>query len=362
MFPYLLLLGVPAVISFLQQESAKLRKDGTYAIDAFFIIWLILLALRSTQVGSDLRRYLYHFQTYPSYSIKEMFRLVASGRLEAGYLALLKGISLLTSDFQWVIVACALLSLIPIWKMYREEDGSYSLLMIVLLVTVAPFPIFFSGLRQAIAMGICVYAYQAARKHNLWKFLLFVFCAFLFHRSALIFLLFYPVYHLKVNDKIELLLIVPIFLVFMRYNTQVFSFISRVFSESYYERYGMGIHATGAYAILLLMVLLVVFAFVIPDEEKLDDDAKGLRNILILCMLIQVFSRVHSLAMRMNYYFLIFVPFIIPKIMKNGQKRYDFVIRLSAAVMVLYFGVYFIRDAYTGSDLLNIFPYVPFWK
>lgn len=52
----------------------------------------------------------------------------------------------------------------------------------------------------------------------------------------------------------------------------------------------------------------------VPQESKMDKDIIGLRNILFLSAFLQCFTLVNYWAMRMNYYFLIFLPILISKI------------------------------------------------
>ena len=52
---------------------------------------------------------------------------------------------------------------------------------------------------------------------------------------------------------------------------------------------------------LILFALFTVFAFIIPDELIIDKETTGLRNFLLLSLVLQMFAPLHSLAMRLNY-------------------------------------------------------------
>ena len=113
---------------------------------------------------------------------------------------------------------------------------------------------------------------------------------------------------------------------------------------------------------MTLLVLFGVYSYVIPSEDKMDQDTVAMRNILLLSVVIQIFALLHPLSMRMNYYFLIFVPILIPKIASRSKGGYAQVAKLSVIVMTVYFVYYFARKVILDVDSLNIFPYIPFWR
>ena len=178
--------------------------------------------------------------------------------------------------------------------------------------------ILFSGIRQSIAIGIGMVAFGFVRRKQFWRFLICVILAMGFHSSAVLLLLLYPVYHVKIT-KNWLYWIVPVMITVYLINQEIFSFL--LFILSRYSRFAGTISSTGAYTILILFAMLGVFSFLIPEEKKLSPDTVGLRNILLLVIVLQMFAPLHSLAMRMNYYFIPFVPILIPRIIRCRRKE-----------------------------------------
>jgi hypothetical protein len=132
------------------------------------------------------------------------------------------------------------------------------------------------------------------------------------------------------------------------------------------EKYDTEIRETGAYMMIILFALFAVAAYFFPDEEKMDDETKGLRNFLLMTVLLQCFAPVYNLAMRMNYYFIIFVPVTVPKILKYSKPHIKDVAHVAKLVMVGFFVVYYLYTTYRycreGLSPLNTYPYVPFWE
>ena len=81
---------------------------------------------------------------------------------------------------------------------------------------------------------------------------------------------------------------------------------------------------------------------------------------------LQCFAPVHYIAMRLNYYFIIFVPIAVPKMIKKTSKQYEQVAALANVVLTLFFAFYFLDSTYTsyltGISELDTIPYIPFWK
>jgi len=360
MLPYYVMVGVPAIFAlYLSKIRGTARTKNKIVIDAFFLIWMILLCLRSEEVGTDLDIYKYHFMNYPRLSWRNIFSGILSGQFEAGYVLLSKLMSYVTSNFRWVIVSTAGISVIPLWKLYREEENA-GFLSVVMFLNIASFPMYFSGLRQAMAMAFMVPCYRFCKEKRLWKFLPMVFLAFLFHRSALILLLMYPVYHARLKKQIHILYLLPLIGVVYYFKIPIFRFLF-MFMEGTYGDYSAGIHATGAYSVLLLLVVLLIYAFFVPEQQKMDEETVGLRNLMILSVLFQTFAGAHSIAMRMNYYYLPLIPLLIARVVERSKMRYESLIKVSVISMVLFFTIYYFYKAYTGTDILQIYPYYPLW-
>ena len=66
--------------------------------------------------------------------------------------------------------------------------------------------------------------------------------------------------------------------------------------------------------------------------------------------------------MRFNYYFLIFIPILIPKIVVIAKKQHYKLASFSVTVMCVVFSAYFFINLFAGADILDIYPYIPFWS
>jgi uncharacterized membrane protein len=83
--------------------------------------------------------------------------------------------------------------------------------------------------------------------------------------------------------------------------------------------------------------------------------------MLALAVFIQMFSTISVITMRMNYYFLIFLPVLIPRITNRWKSADQFIRNVVNIVMIVFFLLYYFIKAYS-VDSMNIYPYIPFWN
>ncbi len=357
MLPYYILIGVPTLFYFLLGIARFAPPKKTrITVDCFFFIMLVLLIFRAESVGVDVVQYKSHFINYSTMSFTKIIDGIFAGKFETGYVVLCRLIGIISDNFRYILAACALISVVPVWMMYRHEK-QYGCFLIVMFAIVAPFAMYFSGLRQAIAMSFAIPAYKFCRDEKPIRFLMTVVSAFLFHRSAIVLLLMYPAFRFKLKSVTQLLWAVPPIVLIFIYRTPIFLVLMELAGDKYYSRYAASLKPTGAISVFLLLAALSAISFILPDSEQLDEDDVGLRNILLLSTTLQIFAGIHSIAMRLNYYFLPFVPIAVARCLAKSRKNRKpaFIALIS---LTLFATAYFFYFAYTDRDIMQIYPYI----
>ncbi|HHW46608.1 MAG TPA: EpsG family protein [Clostridiales bacterium] len=204
------------------------------------------------------------------------------------------------------------------------------------------------------------YSILFCKKKKFLRFILITLLAVLFHRSAVIALLLYPIYHSKITKK-WLLFAIPSLLAAFIYNKQLFLFFIRLLGSSYYEKYAE-IQSTNAYTMIILFALFLAFSFFMVNDNDLDSNTLGLRNIMLLILAIQLFAPINTMAMRMNYYFLVYIPVLISNTILYSKEKLFLLVKTARLIMILFFVIYFFYNAYTGADILQVFPYKFYWE
>ena len=316
MWVFYILLLLPMALKFLEMPGYKTdgQKRSKSTLGLFFLMLTVLIALRHETVGKDTKNYLNFFEMYSTWDWNEF----TDATLEIGYLYFNKAVSYISEDPRVFLAIATIVVSALIYPTYRRLNVDTSL-TIALFCTMSTFVMMFSGIRQMLAIAIGFIAYEFTRTKKPIFFVLAVALAMTIHVSAFILVLMYPVYHLKIN-RTSLSLMIPLFGLLLILNEPIFTFLGTYIEK--YTRFEAEISETGAYTMIILFVIFVAFSFIIPDEKTLDKETSGLRNILLLCLALQMFAPIHTLAMRMNYYFIIFIPLLIMNMHFLFQSQY----------------------------------------
>lgn len=366
MLAYVLIVLIPFLFTMVTMEKGRIyvcgdseKRKRSMALPVFFFMLFAILAVRHETIGRDLPNYKYYFEMHSQSNLKQL----QAHDMEPLFKLFNWIVGHLTHNFQWYLAIVALICIVPIAMVYLE-DREHSYLKIVLFLNMSIFIMLFSGIRQSLAMAMGMIAYRFVRKKKLPAFIAVVLVAVGIHHSAIMLFFMYPAYYMALRKK-HFYIIIPAILACYVFNQQIFALISTVLS-SYADEYEVTAGSTGAFGMLFLFILFAVFSHVIPDEAKMDQEMLGLRNLLLVAVLIQCFAPLHNLAMRMNYYYILFIPVLIPKVIKAAKDDYVQVATTAKHVMCAFFTVYFLIGIYnsyvTGISALDTVPYIPFWR
>lgn len=369
MIPYFLLLLIPLFLQILLQanhtniklgnHSTVIRSDNI-ALPTFFFLFLLVLALRDDTIGRDLPTYKYMFQFYGQLPIAD---ILADSREVLFRLYCWAIYNWVSDNYQLFLAITAIISVLPMSYVYNQ-DKSHGYLKIAIFVNMSTFIMLFSGIRQGLAMSIGLMAYQALKEKKDIMFFFWSIVAAFIHHTGFMVLLFYPLYKMRFKKR-DLIWILPSIFLVIVFNRQIFNFLSSLIG-AYDDKYGVLAESTGAFGSFLLFGMFSIFSYVITDEGKMDAEAFALRNILIFAAVMQSFASLNALAMRMNYYFILLIPYALGKSIQCTRLRYIRVAAMGELVIAIYFTWLFISGTYhsylTGISTLDTIPYVPFWK
>ena len=352
---FYILLFVPMLIQHIviEKKYINFENKNKRALFVFFALITLLVMLRHESVGNDTRNYIYFFNNYSGMD----WRDVGKESLEFGFSYFNKIVSLFTKEPQMFLAFTMIIISAMIYPTYKRLCVDPSL-TIVLFCIMSTFVMMFSGIRQMLAVGIGFIAYEFTRNKKLIPFIIAVLVAMTFHISAFVLIFMYPLYYARITKK-WLIAVVPILAIMFAFNRQIFSVLALILER--FTNYDASISQTGAYTMIILFAAFAVFAFLIPDESLLDTETIGLRNFLLLSLALQMFAPLHTIAMRMNYYYIIFIPLLLPKIVEFRGERWKQVAVFGRHIMVAFFLIYFFINAY-GDGNLNVFPYHFFWE
>lgn len=346
-------------------SAAKIHNRKKISISIFFLAIILLLTLRSESMGTDIPSYKFYFESFQHYfNWGKLFNLNALFRedIEPLYVILTVMISKIFGDFRLFLSIIAILSIAPIWRMYCNNIDN-PILSILLFLSFDPLVMYVSGIRQGLAMAFVPLAFYYVKEKKLWMFCLVVCLASLTHMSALVTILMYPLYYMKIPIK-KMFAVVLIGGGVFFFRWQIYMTILRTVGKIITKigKHGVSVHSTGAYSFLLFLLALLLFCLIIPDTRGLSQDDLGMQNYLIFCVFIQIFSSVSYLVMRFSLYYLLFMPILIPRIIKKSRHNYK-VAKSTEIILFVLLNIWFLYKVLSLRGAANSYaPYVFMWN
>ena len=352
-YTYFIIYALDTLLGYVVKDEKK--RKAYFCILAGAIL-VLLLGLRHPSMGLDLgyfghkRGYLESFDILNTYSWSEVFEMKAYANYEKGYILLNKFIGSIYQDWQFLLFVCAVLSIVP-FIFYMKRKSEIPLLSIFVLMGLPAFLMPYSGLRQAIAIGITVCSVKFIEDKKLIKFALTIFFASFFHYTSIFFLVAYPFYHIKMSDLWKLITILALPVVYV-FKGPLFTVFSKIFKDNARS------FETGA--LTLFLVFCAVYIYLIIMNRDTDETQNGVINLFYIACVCQAFGSIHQLAIRVGYYFMPYLIIALPNtvnLKKDNKREFqtNFIIILLAFII---YGLYAIRNSFWAMA----YPYYFFWE
>lgn len=360
MLPYYVAYGVLLIVGvvFFHIGYNVPNANKRYCI-LFAVIWTVLLGFRHPAMGVDLRYgyangYLGRFVLFAEMDWRELLEFHT--HYEEGYLIFTKLLGYISTNGQFLIFVCGAITIIT-YALWLHKNSTYPMLSVFILIGLPSFLIAYSGLRQAIAIAITIWAFEMIKRKKLVFFVLLVLLAVSFHSSAIVFLIAYPVYHIRLSTVPRFYSLFAPIVVYV-FRVPLFEILSRILKRN------AQIEDTGAITLFIIFCLIYVFAVAFGHEE--DREETGLRNLFLLACLCQAFGSVYNTAIRVGYYFMVYLALLLPRIITNLHGRSESVLAkdnrrmmyLGISVCFVAFGLWQLsRVSWAMSN-----PYWFFWQ
>lgn len=285
---YLIILGL-----FL--KNSKIKK--WYYIIICLSIFL-LAAYRDANVGNDTIQYLRFFDLVNQSSLNE---IIKGKYFEIGYIYINYIIKIINdSQLLFLFITSGFIYYGIFRFIYKNSKNIFlSLLLFVLLLY---FFESMSAIRQYLSISILLLSFDSIKNKKNVKFLISVFLAFLFHKSAIICILLYPLYNLKIGNKTRLILfLATIFLSFVGANVLTSILFKLNFYTSYLNR--LGTYKLASFIGMIINVF--IYLFLVSDKNK-NNVSLFFINISFVSLLLSILGLNFSILGRLSLYFEIF--------------------------------------------------------
>lgn len=280
----------------LSEQKKKKFKIGMVVLA--ILPMFLLFVLRYKYIGADTIGYVRFFEKeIRSYSFTEIFN-ADEFRFELGFCLYVKIISLFTENYTVFFLVNAII-IFGIVMRFACKYTQNPFVFFFLFIALGTYQFMETGLRQALAITICLLAVDFIKGKKLIPSLLTVLVAYYFHKSALIFLVVYPLCIIKKYDWLAFVYIIL---------TGILFFGFAAFQDAFNRLlgYGYDIEETGNGGIfMMLVVILFFFSFYMLYDKK--NEQEGLTTILhlsLLTVLFWILRLISRTAERISFYYI----------------------------------------------------------
>lgn len=346
MIVYILNLFISTILNFFSRITKKKNIKASIIIGAFAILIPILVCGLRYNVGTDYISYQQWFSYYLSHKL-------SLKNDEIGFGVLIKVIQLVTQNPQFLFLIVAIIINIVIMIFIRKHTEFFELgyfLFIVLYFYYSSFNI----LRQWIAIAIFLYAIRYIYNKNLKKYLLCIFVACTFHKTAIITIPMYFILNMKLNKKNIIIVSLTILMLYVGLDTILLKVnsIFNINTTKYLNYFNKDdtIGANGyAYSIITMMTLLIIL---FTKKQYLLKNEHGKEDIIMLVFMLEFsIMGINSMIFsRLQLYFLPYLVVIIPNILKviiKKQRKFVY-----AVIMILGFAYMYRSLTINGGNPL----------
>ena len=330
----------------LPKRAETPKRAKTYMVLCSLAL-IFVLGLRSIYTGSmDTYMYSLAFDLAKKYSLVEY--LTAKDCFEGFFLLSEVGSHVYTwlvahvfSHVQWfVFLSSAIIVCLTAKFISRHsEDATVSWIVFICLGSMT---FAMNGMRQAIAMSICLLAYGYAKDKHLVRFLLTVALAVLFHKSAVIFALVYLMRGMRLNAKSFILLTAGITL-FLAFADRLAFLYDSMTGEDYAAGESFD---SGGVSTIIVYLLAIVCILVFCKRLREPQGLFPLSLILVGFSLYLGRFLSTQIYERISYFFAYFLMIGFPTVFRDMNKRFASLVRMGFLLVCVLLFAYRIS---TGS-------------
>lgn len=211
----------------------------------------------------------------------------------------------------------------------------------------------FNGVRQALALTFIFAFSKKSEKNWFLKYLIVIFIAFLFHKSALMFLPVLILSNLKINKYQMALIIISGFFIplFFSYGYEFMGIVD--LEDEYITNNINPIRVLVAFAPLILLFFV--------NKKEFFKDNYFLTNIAVLNAIMTLTTMNSAYLNRFVQYSTIYLISFIPKCLSQMQKKSKIIATIVVMLFYLFYFSYEIYNNYSLRIYHWIFPYISYY-
>ncbi len=356
MIPYLLLAVVPLtcfVLINLQRSNYRIYNEDktkrTFLIVCGIVLFL-MIALRNKHNGStDSLNYYNCWNILQKASFEGFLDFMNDSGKEYGFYFSVWVLSKFFYDPQFVFVLSGALFSVSVCRFIYKNCEDIVLGM-HLYITLGLYVFMVQGLRQAVAMSICLFSIEFVKKRKLIPFALIVLLAMQFHQSAIVFLIVYFLYGLKLNALTGLGFTFGCGVLIVASDTLV------ALGNDVFDREYGGTVDSGGFVAVAIYALVLLAALLFAKNKSRDKNFCFFFYLTTLGFVFYLMRYFGALAVeRISFYFMFGQLAVLPSAFNSATSQDRKILKLAAYILSFLLFAYRLNN----SDLI---PYKFFWQ
>jgi hypothetical protein len=307
--------------------------------------------LRHESVGPDTQPYFEHFDSIKLVKWSSLFDYLKFCRMEDGYELFVKILTVIFPHHQWLAIVTAIFMMYSIGRFINRNTKSGDI-AILCYFCLGLYTFMLTGIRQAMAMSICLFAFEYLKEKKLLKFTLIVILAAQFHTSAYFFLMSYFLANRKLTDgRIINNIMAPIIAVILM--PFLFDFVEKILG---YQGVMENIDNGRVFFVIILLITILSTAFY-PKILKIYPKYNYFFHLNYICMTLWTMRLFSRYVERVSMYFLFFTLIVVEDfILSLEDKKTRDLIYFILYILLIALFIYRLRFSTT-----KIIPYSFFW-
>lgn len=324
----------------------KIWSASSKAKKSFFLIssaipFILLIALRHVSVGADTVRYWADYQRGRDAGFFEIFADYGDNKAYYYFSGLFSGNDIPIQI--WFGLIGLLYIGISFYIIYKYSKDP--LISVIMFAVIGGFGFAMAGLKQTCAMIFTLLAYVQLHNKKTLRFLLLVAIGSLFHLTALVMLLAYPLSYVKSTKAQVPLYSILTFLAFFN----AIPILQKILSLLDNEHYSEYLQSENQYTLtdFLIQLLIILVALFYKRKAEQNENISLLFTAVFLGVMLQAYASEIAHLFRLSLYFKPFGMILLPNAISYEENpRTKVLLRFGVIAVFL---AYFFYTNYSGN-------------
>lgn len=344
MIIYLILIIFILILDFLnnsKKQKFTICRLSRNKLSAFLIssFIFIIMGFRAATVGTDTYSYMMEYRSYFNFNDISMSNPLSG---EIGYKYLQIFFKYLNFEWQSFVMFTSLLSCYSFYRFTTRYSKDITLTFL-LHITIGLFAMSLTGIRQTIAISLCLLAYLEYEQRNILKVVVYMLIAISIHFSSIIFIATFFIKTMKVINRNRIMIISFFPIICRIFGDNFLSLVNFVLPRKYeYSGYYDTLNLSNSTMLetgTILLYLLITIGLLM--QKKVYQDTFELYIMTSLYMTMFALSYHVYMAGRLSYYYVFPLIILISNIISNiSNHKARFIIRCLCIILSIMTFIY----------------------